>query len=203
MLLPYLITNRIIMNDLIFATHNQNKTDEIRAILPQYNLQSLADIGFTEEIEETGKTLKENALIKAQTIFDKLGKPCFADDTGLEVHALGGAPGVYSARYSGKDANSEKNMDKLLSELSAKHDRSAAFKTVIAYIDENGAPHFFEGTVEGEIIFEKRGERGFGYDPLFVPAGYEQTFAQMTPIQKNEISHRSRAVALFVSYLRR
>ncbi len=191
------------MNELIFATHNQNKTDEIRAILPQYKLHSLADINFTEEIEETGKTLKENALIKAQTIFDKLGKPCFADDTGLEVHALGGAPGVYSARYSGKDANSEKNMDKLLRELEDKEDRSAAFKTVIAYVDEQGTPHCFEGTVEGEIIFEKRGDRGFGYDPLFMPAGYEQTFAQMTPIQKNEISHRSRAVALFVSYLRR
>lgn len=191
------------MNELIFATHNKNKTDEIRAILPQYKLQSLADINYNDEIEETGQTLKENALIKAQTIFDKLGKPCFADDTGLEVDALNGAPGVYSARYAGKDADSEKNMSKLLAELSDKDDRSAAFKTVIAYIDEKGAPHFFEGTVEGEIIFEKLGDGGFGYDPLFKPAGYEQTFAQMTPIQKNEISHRSRAMALFVSYLRR
>ncbi len=190
------------MNELIFATHNENKTNEIRAILPQYKVQSLADINFTEEIEETGKTLKENALIKAKTIFDKLGKPCFADDTGLEVHSLGGAPGVYSARYAGKEANAENNMQKLLTELKDKKDRSAAFKTVIAYVDANGAPHFFEGTVEGEIVFEKAGDRGFGYDPLFKPAGYEQTFAQMTPIQKNEISHRSRAVALFVAYLR-
>ncbi len=190
------------MNELIFATHNQNKTDEIRAILPQYNVQSLADISFTDEIEETGKTLKENALIKAQTIFDKLGKACFADDTGLEVDALNGAPGVYSARYAGKEADSEKNMTKLLAELANKDDRSAAFKTVIAYIDAAGASHFFEGTVEGEIVFEKMGDSGFGYDPIFKPAGYEQTFAQMTPIQKNEISHRSRAVALFISFLR-
>ncbi len=190
------------MNELIFATHNQNKTDEIRAILPQYNLQSLADISFTDEIEETGKTLKENALIKAQTIFDKLGKACFADDTGLEVDALNGAPGVYSARYAGNEADSEKNMTKLLAELANKDDRSAAFKTVIAYIDAAGASHLFEGTVEGEIVFEKMGDSGFGYDPIFKPAGYEQTFAQMTPIQKNEISHRSRAVALFISFLR-
>lgn len=190
------------MNELIFATHNQNKTEEIRAILPQYKVLSLADIKYTDEIDETGTTLRANALIKAQTIFDALGKPCFADDTGLEVHALGGAPGVYSARYAGVPSNAENNMAKLLQELAGAEDRSAAFKTVIAFIDEGGHPHFFEGTVEGDIVFEKAGDKGFGYDPLFRPAGYEQTFAEMTPIQKNEISHRSRAVALFVSYLR-
>lgn len=190
------------MKEIIFATHNQHKTDEIRALLPHFKVSSLSDIGLMEEIPETGKTLQENALIKAQTIFDKTGKACFADDTGLEVDALDGAPGVYSARYSGKDANAQKNMDKLLQELKTHDDRTASFKTVIAYVDENGKPYFFEGTVQGEILKEKIGEGGFGYDPVFRPMGFEQTFAEMTPIQKNEISHRGRAVARFVQFLR-
>lgn len=190
------------MNEIIFATHNQNKAQEIRALLPQFEIHSLADIGFLKEIPETGDTLKKNALIKAMTIFEATGKSCFADDTGLEVDALNGAPGVYSARYAGEDAHAENNMAKLLVELKNQENRTAAFKTVIAYIDQEGQAHYFEGTVEGEILSQKMGEKGFGYDPLFRPIGYEQSFAQMTPIQKNEISHRARAVSLFVRFLR-
>lgn len=190
------------MKELIFATHNQNKVTEICALLPMFNIMSLEDIGFHQEIPETGNTLMENALLKARTVFEQTGKACFADDTGLEVDALDGAPGVFSARYAGEGNNAEANMSKLLDQMQPKTDRSAAFKTVIAYVDENGKEHFFEGTVEGEILKQKQGDGGFGYDPIFKPIGYEQSFAEMTPIQKNEISHRGRAVARFVKFLR-
>ena len=189
--------------DLIFATHNQNKVEEIRALLPHFNISSLSDVGYNEEIEETGKTLEENAELKAKTVLEKTGKACFADDTGLEVEALNNEPGVYSARYAGEPANSENNMDKVLSKLSANENRNAAFRTVIAFVDETGASTHFEGSVEGEILKERAGGAGFGYDPIFRPMGYEQSFAEMTPVRKNEISHRGKAVARFVEYLRR
>ena len=189
--------------DLIFATHNQNKVEEIRALLPHFNISSLSDVGYNEEIEETGKTLEENAELKAKTVFEKTGKACFADDTGLEVEALNKEPGVYSARYAGEPTNSENNMDKVLNKLSSKENRNAAFRTVISFVNENGESIHFEGSVEGEILEERAGEAGFGYDPIFRPNGYEQSFAEMTPVQKNEISHRGKAVARFVEYLRR
>ena len=190
------------MTELLFATHNQNKVEEIRALLPQFKVLSLKDVNFNEEIEETGTTLEENASLKAQTVFEKTGKACFADDTGLEVVALNGDPGVYSARYAGEPANSENNMDKLLAALDGENDRSAAFRTVISFVDENGLKINFEGSVEGEILMERTGNGGFGYDPVFKPNGYEQSFAEMTPVQKNEISHRGRAINRFVEYLR-
>lgn len=190
------------MKELIFATHNPNKAEEIQEMLPEFAVQSLADIDFANEIPETGDTLEENALIKARTIFGKTNKACFADDTGLEVEALDGAPGVYSARYAGDEADPEKNMTKLLKELEGKSFRNAAFRTVIAYIDAAGKQQLFEGSVSGEILEERTGEGGFGYDPIFKPMGYDQSFAEMTPIQKNEISHRGRAVKRFVEFLR-
>lgn len=189
-------------NELIFATHNANKTKEIKALLPGFYIQSLSDIKYVEDIPETGTTLEENALIKARTIFEKTGKACFADDTGLEVVVLGGAPGVYSARYAGENADSEMNMDKLLAELDAHKNREARFRTVIAYLDGAGNEKLFEGTVQGSILPEKRGGQGFGYDPLFLPFGKEKSFAEMTSAQKNELSHRARAIQKFIEYLR-
>lgn len=189
--------------DLIFATHNQNKVEEIRALLPHFKISSLSDVGYDEEIEETGETLEENAELKAKTVFEKTGKACFADDTGLEVEALDKKPGVYSARFAGEPANSENNMDKVLSLLSAEENRNAAFRTVIAFVNDQGESIHFEGSVEGKILQERAGNAGFGYDPIFKPNGFEQSFAEMTPVQKNEISHRGKAVARFVEYLRR
>ncbi len=189
------------MKKLVFATHNPHKTAEIKKLLPAYEIVSLADIDFTAEIEETGNTLQENALLKARTIYRKTGFSCFADDTGLEVDALNGAPGVYSARYAGEGGDADANMKKLLQELAVEPDRSGRFRTVIAYIDTTGKEYTFEGTVEGTILTEKQGAEGFGYDPLFLPLGYVQSFAQMTADEKNRISHRGRAVRKFVDYL--
>lgn len=188
--------------ELIFVTHNANKASEINDILgPDRSVLSLSDIGWNEEIPETGDTLEENALIKARAVYKRHSKPCFADDTGLEVKALGGAPGVYSARYAGEDANAENNLAKLLKELEGQQERAARFRTVIAYIDNKGAEHLFEGMVEGFITTEKKGAKGFGYDPVFRPQGHEDTFAEMTKEQKNEISHRRRAMDAFLSGL--
>lgn len=188
-------------NELIFATHNANKAKEVKALLPHLEVKSLSEIGFHDDIPETGSKLEENALIKARTIHKATGKACFADDTGLEVEALGGAPGVYSARYAGEEANSENNMDKLLADLDAMTNRNAQFRTVIAYINSEGKEELFEGSVKGEILKERRGGKGFGYDPIFLPQGEEQSFAEMTAEQKNQLSHRGRAMRKLVEYL--
>lgn len=189
------------MNELIFATHNANKAKEVKVLLPHLKVQSLSEIGFYDEIPETGETLQDNALIKARTIFKATGKPCFADDTGLEVEALNGAPGVYSARYAGEGANSENNMDKLLAELEGKENRKAQFRTVIAYIDNAGREHLFEGSVQGEILKARQGGEGFGYDPIFLPKGETESFAEMSAVRKNTMSHRGRAMRKLVEYL--
>ncbi|WP_417591570.1 RdgB/HAM1 family non-canonical purine NTP pyrophosphatase [Owenweeksia hongkongensis] len=189
------------MNELIFATHNANKAKEVKVLLPHLKVQSLSEIGFYDEIPETGETLQDNALIKARTIFKATGKPCFADDTGLEAEALNGAPGVYSARYAGEGANSENNMDKLLAELDGKENRKAQFRTVIAYIDNVGREHLFEGSVQGEILKARQGGEGFGYDPIFLPEGETESFAEMSAVRKNTMSHRGRAMQKLIQYL--
>lgn len=190
------------MRKLVFATNNAHKLEEIRAILGnKVEVLSLNDISCHADIPETADTLEGNAALKAQYIYEHYGLDCFADDTGLEVEALGGAPGVYSARYAGGEGHdSEANMKKLLKELEGENDRRAQFRTVICLI-EDGKEHFFEGIVKGGIIEEKRGASGFGYDPVFVPEGYEETFAEMGGEEKNRISHRARAVRQLCSYL--
>ena len=188
---------------IVFATNNQNKLMEVRKILGnQFKVLSLEDIGCHEDIPEKGQTLKENALIKAQYIYNKYHVDCFADDTGLEVEALGGAPGVYSARYAGGAGHdSNANMTKLLHELENNNNRKARFRTVITLI-QGGKITYFEGIVKGEIIQQRRGGEGFGYDPIFQPEGYSQTFAEMSTGVKNQISHRGRAVQKLAEYLK-
>ncbi|MEN8250578.1 MAG: non-canonical purine NTP diphosphatase [Bacteroidota bacterium] len=185
---------------ICFATHNQNKVNEINRLIENFDVISLDDIGIEEDIEETGTSLEENALIKAQHVFNKTGISCFADDTGLEVNALKGAPGVYSARYAGEPANSEKNIDKLLKNLKGEENRKARFRTVIAFI-KDGNPIFFEGIIKGEIIEERRGENGFGYDSVFLPINFDRTFAEMDMAEKNKISHRGMAVKKLIEFL--
>jgi XTP/dITP diphosphohydrolase len=186
---------------LVFATNNKHKLEEMRAILGgKVELLSLADIDCHDDIPETADTLEGNALIKARYIYDKYGCSCFADDTGLEVDVLGGEPGVYSARYAGENNDSEANMRKLLQNLTGKSERSAQFRTVIALIIE-GEEFLFDGIVRGRISEERMGSAGFGYDPIFVPDGYEESFAQMAAEQKNAISHRSRAASALNDYL--
>ena len=186
---------------LIFATHNPNKVKEIQALLPEHiQLKSLNDIGFMEEIEEYGSTIEANAKIKVEAIVEKYNLPCFADDTGLEVEALGGKPGIKSARYAGEDKNDEANKRKLLKTLEQFKDRSARFKTVIYYRNQ-GVEHEFTGICEGEITKEESGNGGFGYDPIFKPKGYSQTFAEMQSAQKNRISHRSLAFQQLIEFL--
>src|SRR5574344_1867065 len=182
---------------IVFATNNKNKLREIREILgPDFEIVSLSEIGCHEDIPETGDTLEENALQKAQFVCDRYNIGCFADDTGLEVEALGGEPGVHSARYAeGTDHDSEANMAKLLLRLGKNNNRRAQFRTVIALImNEGNIIKEFEGRVEGSIATEKHGTEGFGYDPLFVPEGYNESFAQLGEEIKNGISHRARAV---------
>jgi len=180
---------------LVFATNNKHKLDEVRKITAQHNIEvvSLADIHCHDEIPETADTLEGNALQKAQYIQDKFGLDCFADDTGLEVEALDNAPGVYSARYAGSGHDSEANMQKLLQEMEGKTNRKARFRTVIALIIGD-KQYCFSGIVNGTITTEKKGENGFGYDPIFIPEGYEQTFAELGDFVKNKISHRAKAV---------
>ena len=187
---------------IVFATNNEHKLSEIRAILgPQFEVVSLADIGCHEDIPETGTTLEDNALMKAKYIHDHYHIDCFADDTGLEVEALNGAPGVFSARYAGGAGHdSQANMNKLLAELGNNNNRKARFRTVIALI-LHGETTLFEGICNGDIIREKRGGEGFGYDPIFQPTGYEQTFAELGSDIKNHISHRARAVAKLAEFL--
>jgi len=189
------------MKKLIFATNNQHKLAEIRNILSgKYMVFGLKEIGFEGDIPETGNTLHENASIKSKFIFENFKLDCFSDDTGLEIDALGGKPGVYSARYAGEEANPEKNIEKVLLEMKGSSNRLARFKTVISLI-LNGKEYFFEGKIEGKIIFEKRGTTGFGYDPIFVPDGYNHTFAEMDLAAKNQISHRALATAKLASFL--
>ncbi len=188
---------------LIFATHNQNKVNELNLLLPEsITLLSLNDINCTQEIEETGSTLEENAQIKADFIRKKYGMDCFSDDSGLEVDALNGAPGVYSARYAGSPPNNEANIKKMWNELKGISTPKARFSTVF-FLHQAGISHTLKGTVEGTLIFEKRGNGGFGYDPIFIPNGYSQTFAEMGNELKNTISHRAKATAELLKVLRK
>ncbi len=190
--------------DLIFATNNNHKIEEVKALLPViYKLLSLKDIGCNEDIEETADTFEGNALLKARYLYEKYHLPCFSDDSGLEVMELNWAPGVFSARYAGEHGNHEKNMDKLLQSLEGKTNRVARFRTVLCYIDTNGNETYFNGIINGNITLEKRGSGGFGYDPLFMPDGCQKTFAEMTPEEKNLISHRALAVKEFAAFLSR
>ncbi len=186
---------------MVFATNNQHKLDEIRKITEgKLHILSLTDLNCIEEIEETGTTLEENALIKARFVKEKYGYDCFADDTGLEVEALDGAPGVYSARYAGEGCTFADNMDKLLNALQGVENRAAQFRTVIALLI-NGEELLFDGAINGKIIKEKRGTTGFGYDPIFMPEGYDQTFAELGNDIKNSISHRALAMEKLVNFL--
>lgn len=187
--------------ELVFATNNQHKLKELQSILgSRFKLLSLNDIGCTEEIPEEQPTLEGNARQKAYYIFEKYGRACFADDTGLEIDALNNEPGVYSARYAGESKDSQANMEKVLLRLSEINHRKARFRTVISLVTD-GKEKQFEGIVDGEIIKEKRGSSGFGYDPIFLPSGHDKTFAQMSLQEKNKISHRARAVEKLTDYL--
>lgn len=188
--------------EIIFATANRHKLKEAQSIAgSEYQLLSSASLGITEDIEETGVTLKENALIKATYLWKKFGRPCFADDTGLEIDALDGRPGVYSARYAGEGCSFADNVQKVLKELKGVTKREARFRTVVTLIID-GTPHFFEGCVEGTITEAPSGEKGFGYDPVFKPEGYNITMAEMSEEEKNRISHRGVAVTKMIEYLR-
>ena len=185
---------------LVFASNNQNKIAEIKQMLPKsIELLSLEDIGCTEDIPETAETIEGNAILKANYVTEKFGYPCFADDTGLEVEALNGEPGVFSARYAGEQKNADDNMNKLLFNLKDKSNRKAQFKTIIA-LNINNKQHLFEGIIKGEIISEKRGTKGFGYDPIFVPEGFTSTFAEMEMSEKAKLSHRGIATRKLISY---
>lgn len=187
--------------DLVFATHNANKLKEVSLLLPKtIRLISLEDLGCHEEIPETELTLEANAQLKADYITHRYGISCFADDTGLIIDALNGAPGVHSARFAGEEKNSKKNMEKVLFELKNITSRTARFKTAIA-LNLNKKRILFEGVVEGTITKEKMGAEGFGYDPIFIPIGYDQTFAQLPIEIKNEISHRGKALQKLIAYL--
>jgi XTP/dITP diphosphohydrolase len=189
------------MSELIFATNNLHKLTEIQSIIgDKFSIKSLQQIGCNEDIPETAPTLEGNALLKAEFVFNRYGKNCFADDTGLEIEALNGRPGVFSARYATNGHDFEANIDKVLSELSGIENRNARFRTVIALILD-GSVHYFEGIVNGKIIAERKGGKGFGYDPVFLPDGYQLTFAEMSLSEKNTISHRAKAVNRLVDFL--
>lgn len=189
------------MEKLVFATNNAHKLSELRQIIgDRFELLSLGDIGCHDDIPETADTLEGNAILKARWVKDRYGYDCFADDTGLEVDALGGQPGVYSARFADPGHDSKANMNKLLSMLDGEENRDARFRTVIALI-KDGETHLFEGIVNGEIIESPAGTDGFGYDPVFRPEGWKMTFAEATPDEKNAVSHRGRAVAKLIAYL--
>ena len=188
--------------ELVFATNNKHKLEELQAILGnEIKLLSLKDIGCTEDIPEEQPTLEGNARQKSFYVFNKYGYNCFADDTGLEIEALNGEPGVYSARYAGDQKDAGDNMNKVLRKLAKINNRKARFRTVISLV-LNGMENQFEGIVEGEILYEKRGDSGFGYDPIFRPTGYKETFAEMNLADKNKISHRGRAVEKLVQYFK-
>ncbi|GAB5566092.1 MAG: non-canonical purine NTP diphosphatase [Winogradskyella sp.] len=186
---------------IVFATNNKNKLREVQSLVPQHiELLSLEDINCTEDIPETQATIEGNAVQKAEYVKNKYGYDCFADDTGLEVDALNGEPGVYSARYAGPQRNAQDNMNKLLEELQNKDSRKAQFKTVIA-LHLNGKLEAFTGICKGEITLEKHGDKGFGYDPIFKPKDYDETFAEMDLKLKNKIGHRGKAVLELINYL--
>ncbi len=189
--------------EICFATHNIHKLEEIQAKMPgDIRLISLDDLKVTEEIPETAETLEGNALLKASFINEHFGRSCFADDTGLEVEALHNSPGVYSARYAGPEKDNLKNMALLLENLKGEQNRRARFRTVICLIHD-GATHYFEGVVPGTITDNAAGSQGFGYDPVFVPEGYDRTFAEMSMTEKNRISHRALAVEKLVDFLKK
>lgn len=186
---------------IVFATNNPNKIFEIQKMLPEtIKIISLESIGCFEEIAETGATLEENAIIKANYVTEKYGYDCFADDTGLEVETLNGEPGVFSARYAGENRNADDNMNKLLANLGDSINRNAEFKTVIA-LNLNGKQHLFTGIAKGKITLQKIGKEGFGYDPIFQPDGFTETFAQLSIETKNQISHRGKATKLLIDFL--
>lgn len=190
------------MRQLLFGTNNQHKLTEIRQILEgTYEILSLADLGIQTDIEETADTLSGNAILKAEGYYQLSGIPCFADDTGLEVTALGGAPGVYTARYAGPKATYADNVRKLIQEMEGQEDRTARFATIIAYHDGK-TTRLYEGFVYGHISSSPMGGEGFGYDPIFVPYGFDHSFAQMSSREKNQISHRGIAVREFISFLK-
>jgi len=189
------------MNTLCFATNNQGKLKEIQALLGNtFQLKSLLDIGCTEDIPETGATIEENSKLKAQYVWENYGVNCFADDTGLEVTSLNNEPGVFSARYAGSACIAKDNMNLLLKNLSALNDKTARFKTIVTLV-QGGDYRQFEGIVEGTIIEEKRGQNGFGYDPIFVPNGHSKTFAEFEIEDKNNISHRGKAIRALIAFL--
>ena len=186
---------------LIIATNNAHKLQEIQPLISDhFDIKTLKQIGSTDDIPETADSLEGNALLKARYIFEKYGCNCFADDTGLEIEALNGRPGVFSARYASDGHDFEANIDKVLGEMHGIDNRNARFRTVIALILD-GKVNYFEGIVNGKIITERKGSEGFGYDPVFIPEGYTQTFAEMSLAEKNKISHRARAVARLVDFL--
>jgi len=186
---------------LVFASNNLNKIKEIQSILNgSIELLSLKEIGCEEEIPETAETIEGNAILKANYVTEKYGYDCFADDTGLEVNALNGEPGVYSGRYAGEQKSAEDNMTKLLKSLNNEEDRSAQFKTVIA-LNLNDQQHLFTGIAKGKIILEKKGNHGFGYDPIFQPENYAETFAELSSEIKNKISHRAKATQQLIDFL--
>ena len=187
---------------LVFASNNKNKIAEIQQLLPpSIIILSLEEIGCFEEIPETADTIEGNAILKANYVTEKYGYDCFADDTGLEVEALNGDPGVYSARYAGDQKDSNDNMDKLLANLKGESNRNAQFKTVIT-LNKKGKQILFTGIAKGKITEEKLGEKGFGYDPIFQPEGYTETFAQLSSEIKNKISHRGKATQLLITFLK-
>ena len=187
---------------LVFATHNPGKLQEVRELLaPDYEVIGLSELGDHEDIEETALTLEGNAWIKARTVWQKHGLSCFSDDTGLEIEALDGAPGVFSARFAGPDKDPQANMDKVLDELKGQRNRKARFRTAVALV-LNGEEFLFEGTVNGEITTVQSGAKGFGYDPIFSPNGYDTTFAEMDGPTKNAISHRGLAIKKLVAFLK-
>ena len=188
------------MTQLILATHNDHKAKEFRDILPQYSVQTLADLGHDDEIKETATSLEGNSFIKAETVFKRYGHVVISDDSGLEVDALYGAPGVYSARYAGDPRNDLRNTEKLLDELQGASNRKAQFRTVITLMNTENSFQF-EGIVKGTIAKSPLGEAGFGYDPVFIPEGVQQTFAELAANEKNKISHRANAIEKLLHFL--
>ena len=187
--------------ELVFATSNKGKYNEVKKMMPRnINLLSLNDLNFMDDIQETGKTLKQNAKIKSDFIFNNFGINCFADDSGLEIDSLNGMPGVYSARFAGKTCNSNDNIEKVWKLLTGYKNTDAKFKSILS-LNIDGKTFFFEGKIDGKIIFNKRGTNGFGYDSIFIPNGYNKTFAELNSVEKNEISHRSKALKRLIIFL--
>ncbi len=186
---------------IVFATQNKGKFEEVKKMMPKnINLLSLNDLNFKDDIQETGRTLKQNAKIKSDFIFKIFKLNCFGDDTGLEIDSLNGMPGVYSARFAGKTCNSQNNIEKVWELLAGYKNTNARFKSIFS-LNINGKTFFFEGKIDGKIIFEQRGRKGFGYDSIFVPNGHTKTFAELSLIEKNQISHRSEALKRLIIFL--